>query len=115
MASGRCLLETLSEKQVAVDGKNLRGSSPKSRGDKGDYLLNAWVGENGLHWHLGVTFNEGGCRVRKGFFPQKLSLLRKFALQIAKSASDKTSIKKRLFLAALDHDYLVRLIFGFKF
>lgn len=43
---GRTFLDTLAEKQVVIDGKKLRGTSPKSRGTKGDYLLNAFVSEN---------------------------------------------------------------------
>lgn len=45
---GRKFLDTLSEKQVVLDGKKLRGVSPKSHGTCGDYLLNAFVGENQL-------------------------------------------------------------------
>lgn len=45
---GRSFLDTLAEKQVVIDGKKLRGSSPKSRGTKGDYLMNAFVSENHL-------------------------------------------------------------------
>ena len=44
--SGKALLDTLAEKQVVIDGKKLRGTSPRSRGTKGDYLMNAFVSEN---------------------------------------------------------------------
>lgn len=43
---GRNFLDTLAEKQVVIDGKKLRGTSPKSKGTKGDYLMNAYVSEN---------------------------------------------------------------------
>ena len=43
---GRAFLDTLAEKQIVIDGKKLRGTSPTSRGTKGDYLLNAYVSEN---------------------------------------------------------------------
>ncbi len=45
---GRKFLDTLTEKQVVLDGKKLRGVSPKSHGTCGDYLLNAFVSENQL-------------------------------------------------------------------
>ena len=45
---GRKFLDTLSEKQVILDGKKLRGVSPRSRGTSGDYLMNAFVSENQL-------------------------------------------------------------------
>lgn len=43
---GKQFLESLAEKQIAIDGKKLRGVSPKKRGTEGDYLLNAFVTEN---------------------------------------------------------------------
>ena len=43
---GRNFLDTLAEKQVVIDGKKLRGTSPKSKGTKGDYIMNAYVSEN---------------------------------------------------------------------
>lgn len=43
---GRKFLDSLAEKQIVIDGKKLRGTSPKSRGTKGDYLMNAYVSEN---------------------------------------------------------------------
>ena len=45
---GRTFLDTLSEKQVVLDGKKLRGVSPRSHGTRGDYLMNAFVSENQL-------------------------------------------------------------------
>lgn len=43
---GRKFLDTLAEKQVVIDGKKLKGTSPKQRGTKGDYIMNAYVSEN---------------------------------------------------------------------
>lgn len=43
---GRRFLDSLAEKQVVIDGKKLRGASPRSKGSKGDYILNAFVSEN---------------------------------------------------------------------
>lgn len=43
---GRQFLDSLAEKQVVIDGKKLRGTSPKARGTKGDYLMNAYVSDN---------------------------------------------------------------------
>ncbi|MBD5244472.1 MAG: ISAs1 family transposase [Barnesiella sp.] len=43
---GRKFLDTIAEKQVVIDGKKLRGTSPKRRGTKGDYIMNAYVSEN---------------------------------------------------------------------
>ena len=40
---GQDILEDLSEKQIVLDGKKLRGVSPNSKGNSGLYILNAWV------------------------------------------------------------------------
>lgn len=42
----QCFMKILAEKQINIDGKKLRGVSPKSKGNSGLYLLNAWVSEN---------------------------------------------------------------------
>jgi len=43
---GHSILSDLSEKQIVIDGKKQRGASPTTRGNRGLYLLNAWVSEN---------------------------------------------------------------------
>ena len=45
---GRSFLSSLDEKQVAIDGKRLRGASPRTTGTQGDYILSAYVTENHL-------------------------------------------------------------------
>lgn len=45
---GSALLGSLAGKQLAIDGKKLKGVSPKSKGNSGLYILNAWVCENRL-------------------------------------------------------------------
>ena len=45
---GKQFLDSLVEKQIARDGKKLRGTRPTSKGTQGDYLLNAFVCENEL-------------------------------------------------------------------
>lgn len=43
---GKSILSDLSKKQIIMDGKKQRGSSPTTRGNRGLYLLNVWVSEN---------------------------------------------------------------------
>jgi predicted transposase YbfD/YdcC len=45
---GKAIIEVLSEKQICIDGKKLRGVSPATRGTKGLHILHAWVAENRL-------------------------------------------------------------------
>ena len=65
---------------------------------------------NQLHWHLDVTFKEDNCRARKGYSSQNLSVLRKVALHIVSEQKDKLSLKRRLYKAALDINYLRKLL-----
>ena len=75
-----------------------------------DLVRGHWGIENQLHWHLDVTFNEDKCRARTGYAPQNLTTVRKLALQIISNAGDKLSLKKRQYKAALDSDYMIKLI-----
>ena len=45
---GRSFQSSLGEKRVAIDGKKLRGASPRTNGTRGDYILGAYVTENHL-------------------------------------------------------------------
>jgi predicted transposase YbfD/YdcC len=43
---GQEIINILAEKQIVLDGKKLKGVSPTSKGNRGLYLMNAWVSEN---------------------------------------------------------------------
>ena len=74
------------------------------------YIRGRWGIENRLHWHLDVTFREDHCRARKAYAAQNLNTIRKLALAIVSQRKDKLSIRKRLFTAALNIDYLKELL-----
>jgi predicted transposase YbfD/YdcC len=76
----------------------------------GGLVRGHWSIENQLHWHLDITFREDACRARTGYSSQNLSILRKMALHIISQQTDKLSLKKRLYKAALDFSYLKKLI-----
>jgi predicted transposase YbfD/YdcC len=69
-----------------------------------------WGIENRLHWHLDVTFREDMCRARTENAPENLTTIRKFVLQIVANTKDKYSMKKRLYKAALDIEYMKKII-----
>jgi predicted transposase YbfD/YdcC len=69
-----------------------------------------WGIENQLHWHLDVTFKEDFCRARTGNAPENLSTVRMFALQIISNVNDKLSLKKRQYKAALDMEYMKKIL-----
>jgi predicted transposase YbfD/YdcC len=43
---GKNIIDVLAQKQICFDGKKLKGVSPKSKGNHGLYIVNAWVAEN---------------------------------------------------------------------
>jgi recombination DNA repair RAD52 pathway protein len=47
-AYGQNILTCLAEKQIILDGKALKGTSPTSKDNSGLYILNAWVSENSI-------------------------------------------------------------------
>lgn len=70
-----------------------------------------WAIENCVHWILDVTFREDHCRVRTGFGPENLAGLRHIALNFLKrETSAKKSINRKRFAAALDPDYLLKIL-----
>jgi predicted transposase YbfD/YdcC len=75
-----------------------------------DLCRGHWGIENHLHWHLDVTFREDMCRARTENAPENLTTIRKFALQIVSNAKDNYSMKKRLYKAALDIEYMRKII-----
>ena len=75
------------------------------------YIRSHWAIENKVHWILDVTFREDRSRVRTGFGPENLATLRHMALNFLKrEKSVKKSINRKRFAAALDPDYLLKVL-----
>lgn len=47
-SDGQSLLDSIDGEQLILDGKKLKGANPKTRGNKGLYVLNAWVSKHKL-------------------------------------------------------------------
>jgi predicted transposase YbfD/YdcC len=72
-----------------------------------------WGIENKLHWQLDVTFQEDQSRIRKGHADANFSSLRRTALSLLKNESTaKVGVKNKRLLAALDEDYLEKVLLG---
>jgi len=69
-----------------------------------------WGVENSLHWVLDVDFHDDQSRLRKGHGAQNMAIVRHFAINLARSANDKRSIKLRRKLAGWDTSYLVAIL-----
>ena len=71
-----------------------------------------WSIENQLHWQLDVTFGEDSARTRKDNSPLNWNVIRKTALPLLRNADvgKKQSIKRKMFMAALDTSVLEKIL-----
>ena len=63
-----------------------------------------------LHWVLDVLFREDHARLRKGHGAQNMAIVRHFALNLVRRASDQRSLKRRRKCAGWDTQYLAQLL-----
>ncbi|MFH7028219.1 MAG: ISAs1 family transposase [Heteroscytonema crispum UTEX LB 1556] len=77
----------------------------------GQSVRSHWGIENSLHWVLDVGFSEDDCRIRKDNAPQNFAVLRHIAVNLlGKEKSKKFGIKNKQFLAAMDNNYLSKVL-----
>ncbi len=69
-----------------------------------------WGIENRVHWVLDVIFHEDASRIRTGAAPQNMGVVRHIALNLIRQESSKGSVKAKRFHAALNEDYLARVL-----
>jgi predicted transposase YbfD/YdcC len=77
------------------------------------YVRGHWGVENGLHWCLDVTFREDANRTRDANAGTNLGAIRRVAISLLKQDPGRGSIKAKRYNAALDGDYLLRVLRGF--
>lgn len=79
----------------------------------GEAVRSHWGIEKRLHWQLDVTFQDDHCRIRKGHADENFSALHRAALSLLKNeTSEEVGVKTKLLLAALDEDYLEKVLAG---
>lgn len=69
-----------------------------------------WGIENRLHWVLDVVFHDDLARLRTGFGPHNMAIIRHMAMNLVRSPKDKHSLKVRRKKANLNENYLECLI-----
>ncbi len=69
-----------------------------------------WAIENSLHWVLDVTFKDDQSRLRRGHGAKNMAIVRHFAINLLRAATDKRSIKLRRKQAGWDPEYLAALL-----
>lgn len=74
-------------------------------------IRNHWGIENTLHWTLDVTFREDASRIRKDHAPENFALLRRLALNLLnREKTFKGSNRMKRYLAAMDNNYLLKIL-----
>ena len=72
-----------------------------------------WCIENQLHWCLDVAFNEDDSRIRSGYAPENMSLIRHIALNLlGQETSVRAGKKAKRKKAGWDNAYLVKVLAG---
>jgi predicted transposase YbfD/YdcC len=69
-----------------------------------------WGIENRLHWVLDVVFHDDLARLRTGYGPQNMAVVKHMAMNLVRNPNDKHSLKVRRKLANLNGHYLEKLI-----
>ena len=69
-----------------------------------------WGIENGLHWHLDLTFREDDSRVRKDNGLMNLNIFRKFGLFLLTHEPSKISLKRKRKKAARDNGFMIEIL-----
>ena len=70
-----------------------------------------WGIENTLHWSLDVTFREDDSRLRQGQAAENFAVVRHMALSLLqRERSLKVGLDAKRFNAALDPDYLIKVL-----
>jgi len=75
-------------------------------------LRNHWRVENNLHWRLDVVFGEDDGRVQQRNAAANLAVVRRLALNLVKHEKSEMSVAKKRFAAALDTNYLEKILKG---
>jgi len=111
-AIGMTVNRTIRDGQETIEGRYYILSRKLTAKQFGAAVRGHWSVENNLHWQLDVTFREDQCRIRLGHADTNFSLLRRTALSLLKNEQTvKVGIKNKRLSAALDEDYLTKVLF----
>jgi predicted transposase YbfD/YdcC len=78
----------------------------------GQLIRRHWAIENELHWVLDVAFGEDANRTRDRNASANLGVVRRTAIALLKQEDSKISKPRKMFRAALDQQFLERLLQG---
>jgi predicted transposase YbfD/YdcC len=109
---GMCYSERTVADETSAETRYFIGSKKASAKYYGRALRNHWRIENGLHWHMDVTFGEDDSRISKRRAAENFGLLRRLALTLLKQQPQKRSIACKRLTAALNPAFLEEVLRG---
>lgn len=107
---GMCQSEREIDGQRTSEVRYFLGSREADAEVYGQVLRNHWRIENNLHWQLDVTFREDQSQIQNRNGAENFAMLRRMALCLLKRAPGKGSMKVKRFEAALDTDFLEKVL-----
>lgn len=109
---GMCYSERTVNGKTSEELRYFIGSRRASARTYGKALRNHWGIENGLHWHMDITFGEDASRIRKRRGAENFAFLRRIALSLLKQHPEKMSVACKRLAAALDTVFLEETLCG---
>lgn len=97
--------------KIQTEKRYYISSARLSAKDFSHAIRSHWGIENQVHWVMDVVFREDDCRIRQGFSPENLSVIRHMALNLLRSEKSNTfSLKRKRYMATLNQDYLKKIL-----
>jgi predicted transposase YbfD/YdcC len=78
----------------------------------GNLIRRHWAIENELHWVLDVVFGEDANRTRDRNASASLGAVRRLAVSLLKRVEPKKSLKRKMFNALMDLEFLKSILAG---
>jgi predicted transposase YbfD/YdcC len=86
-------------------------SLPKDAQKLGRVIRSHWAIENTLHWIMDVSFHDDESRIRKGFAPENMAVIKHAALNLLqKNKGKRDSIKQLRKIAGWDNERLYQIL-----
>ncbi len=97
--------------KTTVETRYYISSLPNNAELFGQSVRSHWGIENSLRWILDVALNEDDCRIRKDNAPENFAVMRRLAVNLlGREKSHKRGVKNKQFLAAMDNEYLTKVL-----
>jgi predicted transposase YbfD/YdcC len=108
---GLCYCERrVGQAKESAEARYFIGSKKAKARYYGKTLRDHWKVENNCHWQLDVTFGEDHSRVQQRTAQVNLAVVRRLALNLTKQEGTPMSLAKKRYAAALDTDYLEKIL-----